>query len=287
MICRRGRMDMAFENKPYESTVSLDKEVTLLAEDKGVLLEKGEHTFSFQIIVPSTTATTIGLQSQNIMVGGLLLLRFNLVSPPSDVEIYGVKVKINQHFHLRSSIDPKHTYSPPADVRTVAVIDSAHPANYGKIDGPAPIRSGSHAPHLAPLAIVKQGEGFKPGTETGIVVEHTLAVEITYRNLADESDLLAGKGKEHQRERRKLVVSKPLDIFSVRHAFLTLPVYAILDPHPEPDVWSPPCVCGLKLSEIIKRQGDTLLREEGEEGITFGGRPYGNLGKRITSPARF
>ena len=169
-----------------------------------------------------------------LQIGGLLLLRFNLISPPTDVEIYGVKVKINQHFHLRSAVDPKHTFSPPVDIRTVAVIDSAHPANYGIVDGPAPVRSGSHTPHLAPIAVVPRGEGFRlhhlaripndnllrpttqPGTETGIVVEHSIAVEVTYRNLSDDDDPKAGKGKEHARERRKLVVSKPLDIFSVR-----------------------------------------------------------------------
>lgn len=46
-------------------------------------------------------------------------------------------------------------------------------------------------------------------------------------------------------------------------------MYAILDPHPEPDIWSPPCVCGMKLGEVIKRQADTLLREDGEDGITY------------------
>lgn len=51
-------MDIGWpDNRPYETTTSLDKEVRLFEHDKDVLLPKGEHTFSFQIIVPSTTAT--------------------------------------------------------------------------------------------------------------------------------------------------------------------------------------------------------------------------------------
>lgn len=52
----RGRADIGWPDAAYESTLSLDKEVTLLQEDSDVLLEKGEHTFQFSIIVPSSTA---------------------------------------------------------------------------------------------------------------------------------------------------------------------------------------------------------------------------------------
>ncbi|KAK4702557.1 hypothetical protein P7C70_g3666, partial [Phenoliferia sp. Uapishka_3] len=300
-----GKMEIAWpDNRPYESAIVLDKLVTLFEEDKDVLLSKGEHTFAFSIIVPSSTATyercafgrvrhsvtakakglgamggdvisnektlflivnpggagasspppplhhkiegivdevgpyTIALQSQNIMIGGLLLLRFNIVSPPTDLEIYSLKVKINQHFHLRSSSDPAHKLSPPVDPRTVLIIDSAHPANFGKVDGPADAaaRSISRAPTLGPLTVVPRGEGFKvhhlarlpndnllrpttqPGTETGIAVSHTIAVEVTYRVVLDEAseanESKFSKGKESVRDRRKLVVSRPLDIFS-------------------------------------------------------------------------
>ncbi|KAI5474797.1 Ankyrin repeat protein [Pseudohyphozyma bogoriensis] len=55
-VTLQGLQDIAFPNneKPYESAVTLSREVSLL--DGGeVELEKGEHTFEFSIIVPSST----------------------------------------------------------------------------------------------------------------------------------------------------------------------------------------------------------------------------------------
>lgn len=49
---------------------------------------------------------------------------------------------------------------------------------------------------------------------------------------------------------------------------LTLPVYALFDPNPSLDD-VPPCICGIPISRLIKEHGDTLMREEGEGGLTY------------------
>ena len=51
---------------------------------------------------------------------------------------------------------------------------------------------------------------------------------------------------------------------------LTLPIYAFEDPHPTITVDDvPPCICILPLSKLIELQGNTLMRDEGETGITY------------------
>ncbi|KAM0748179.1 hypothetical protein T439DRAFT_328164 [Meredithblackwellia eburnea MCA 4105] len=231
---------------------------------------------------------TAALQSQHTMVGGLLLLRFSLVSPPTDIHIYSVKVKINQIFTLHSTINPKHKLQCPPDPRIIINIDGSHPANFGHIDQP-PSRPGS--PHLGPMKVVTQGNSFcishlarlpndnhlrpttQPGTVTGISVSHEIAIEMTYRIPKPED----GNGKSSkealEREKKKMTVTKPFDVFSCCCFLdsLTLPVYSILDPNPsvEAESWSPPCICMMKIEELIKQHGDTLLREEGEQGITY------------------
>jgi hypothetical protein len=55
-----GRQDIAWpDNRPYESVVVLDKYVSLVEsmDKKEMMLEKGEHTFAFSIIVPSASPT--------------------------------------------------------------------------------------------------------------------------------------------------------------------------------------------------------------------------------------
>lgn len=52
-----GRQDIGWpDSRPYESASSLEKEVALIEDDQDVLLERGEHSFSFSMIVPSSTA---------------------------------------------------------------------------------------------------------------------------------------------------------------------------------------------------------------------------------------
>lgn len=244
-------------------------------------------------------------------VGGLLLFRFNLISPPTDIIIFSIKVKINQQFILRSSVDPTYAVRPPSDARTVFVLDCSHAPNFGRIDAPNKGgRSGSHTPNVGPLKVVSRGTEYKlhhlarlpndnvirpssqPGSEVGISVQHDIAIEVSYRAMTEAEsegkDKGKGKGKEVT-ERRKLVISKPLDIFSVRYSLLsrlhtltdcsrqcccfvdslTLPVYSLFDPNPAPESYSPPCVCGMKMGPLILSHGDTLLREEGEQGLTY------------------
>jgi hypothetical protein len=53
-----GRQDISWgDSRPYESSICLDKEVALFSGKDEVVLDKGEHQFSFSIIVPSSTPT--------------------------------------------------------------------------------------------------------------------------------------------------------------------------------------------------------------------------------------
>lgn len=51
-----GKADIGWPESAYESGISLDKNVSLFETEVETVLEKGEHTFSFSIIVPSSTA---------------------------------------------------------------------------------------------------------------------------------------------------------------------------------------------------------------------------------------
>lgn len=52
-----GRQDISWgDSRPYESNICLDKEVALFSGNEEVTLDKGEHTFAFSIICPSSTA---------------------------------------------------------------------------------------------------------------------------------------------------------------------------------------------------------------------------------------
>ncbi|KAI5477091.1 Immunoglobulin E-set domain protein [Pseudohyphozyma bogoriensis] len=356
----QGRQDIGYpDGRPYESAITLDKVVSLLEKD--LELEKGEHTFAFSIIVPSSTGPyercqhgrlrhtvvakaegiggmggdivsntkqlflivnpggagesepppsldhkiegmvdeigpyTMALQSQHIMVGGLMLLRFNLLSPPADMMIFSIKVKINQHFVLKSFTSPGFTSTPPVDSRTVCQIDATNHANFGKVEEKSiGGRSGSQTPAHGPMKILSKGESFTlfhlarlpndnmirpsthPGTDTGINVTHTASIEMTYKIIHDDAEkekAEKGKGKETPKDKRKLVVSKPLEIFSCCCFLdsLTLPAYSLLDPNTtqEREWEAPPCVCSMMIGEVIKFHGDKLLRAEGEPGLTY------------------
>lgn len=251
-------------------------------------------------------------------VGGLLLLRFHLVSPPSNVIIYSIKVKINQHFTIISPTDPARSAHPPTDVRTIFVLDGNHPPNSGIIaDDPPVDRVPSQTPRPGPLKNIKPEEEYKiyhlarmpndsilrPSTheltESAIRVRHDVAMEVTYRVVTPqeaakgdspkpkEKELKGkekekdakGKEKEKEREkvpdRKKLVVSKPLEVFSVRgnsalhgrtrlitHTrlqcccfvdSLTLPAYSFNDPALDinEEDKAPPCLCGFKMGQCV------------------------------------
>ncbi|KDE08385.1 hypothetical protein MVLG_01422 [Microbotryum lychnidis-dioicae p1A1 Lamole] len=388
-----GRQDISWgDSSPYESSITLDKEVQLLAKGQELVLEKGYHKFEFEFLVPSSTPTsersvfgrvrytivakakgigqlngdisshekllflatnpggagpsrppppldhrhegliddlglyTMACQSTYSMVGGLVLLRFELVAPPSHVVLYAIKVKINQYFHLISPSDPNKTSSPPVDVKTVMHLDGTRPPNFGKVDEAvlASYAAARNDPTKAssPLKVLQPGEGYKihhlsrlpndtvlrPSTPTwsnaSIRVQHVVALELTYRVLSPE-EVLDGqlvnkvkerddKGKEKIKDRKKLVVSRPFEIFSCMCFVdsLSLPAYTRVDPNlsptgPLPRVTSsdgllqrfdvgtdepekpPPCVCGYQFRQLIKFHGADLLREPGEEALTY------------------
>lgn len=190
---------------------------------------------------------TAALQSQHVMIGGLLLFRINILSVPTDLAIHTIRVKVLQHFTLKSppGEDPPYVEQPPPDARTVFLLDLHHPPNMGHIlTSTSGTRSGSQTPRSGPLAVLSPGEGYKahhlvrllndniirsstqPGTEASINVRHDVVVEIIYQELQDETesasrsrDRSKGKGKEgkeKEKERKMFTISKPLEIFSVR-----------------------------------------------------------------------
>ncbi|ORY92838.1 hypothetical protein BCR35DRAFT_298406 [Leucosporidium creatinivorum] len=371
-----GRQDISWgDSRPYESGICLDKEVALFSGKDEVVLDKGEHQFSFSIIVPSSTPTcercqwgrvrhtvvakakglgqlggdvlstekplflivnpggsgaseppplldhrfegmlndlgpyTMALQSQHVMVGGLLLFRFHLVSPPLNVMIYSIKIKINQHFTIISPTDSNRLATPPADVRTIIHLDGNHPPNFGTVADSTPVDRTASQARIGPLKMIAPEEEYKihhlarlpddsnlrPSTheltESAIRVKHDIAMEVTYRVVTPEeaADLAKGgspkpregKGKEKEKEkerekvpdRKKLVVSKGLEVFSCCCFVdsLTLPAYSFNDPALDIDEAdkAPPCLCGFKMGQVIKFHGQELLREEGEGGITY------------------
>ncbi|BGP16113.1 hypothetical protein JCM10213v2_004107 [Rhodosporidiobolus nylandii] len=239
---------------------------------------------------------SMAMQSQHIMVGGLLLFRLSLLFPPMDLFIYSVKVKIIQTFQLRSPVDRNHQSTPPPSPVTVFILDSTHPPNEAKVqDDGRGARSGSQTPRVGPLKALKKDEMYSlvhlarlpndnhlrpstpEGTDTPLTVHHTIQMELTYRPMTEEEvnpPPFDGKGKTKEKsqpepERRKVVMSKPLEMFSCCCFLdsLTLPVYSLLDPNPMPldAELQLPCVCGMSLKRLIDKHANALLIDGGEQ----------------------
>ncbi|GAA5824172.1 hypothetical protein JCM11251_001551 [Rhodosporidiobolus azoricus] len=234
----------------------------------------------------------LALQSQNIMIAGLLLLRLSLVSPPNDVFIFSVRVKILQQFTLRSPKD-QHSCSPPPAPQTVMILDAAHPANNAKMQDDGRGDQTSTAPSReAPLKALRKGQAWNlvhlarlpndnhlrpsspDGTDTPIAAHHTLQIEITYRQMTgDESDPtpLSPKGKEREKqpnpELKTLIMSKPFVLWSCCCFLdsLTLPVYAEFDTFTCVEAGTEasmhPCLCRMPLKHLIETQANSLLKE--------------------------
>ncbi|GAA6027182.1 hypothetical protein JCM8097_002462 [Rhodosporidiobolus ruineniae] len=240
---------------------------------------------------------SMSMQSQHIMVGGLLLFRLTLLFPPMDLMIYSIKVKIIQNFKLRSPVDRDHICTPPPSPQTVFILDSTHPPNDAKVkDEGRGARSGSQTPRVGPLKALAKDEMWKvihlarlpsdnhirpstpEGTDSAISVHHSIQMELTYRPMTEEESNpppFDHKGKSKERhhqpepERRKVVMSKPLDIFSCCCFLdsLTLPVYSLLDPNPMPleAELQLPCVCGMTLKRLVDKHANALLIDGGED----------------------
>ncbi|POY74790.1 hypothetical protein BMF94_2063 [Rhodotorula taiwanensis] len=222
------------------------------------------------------------MQSQHCMVGGLLLFRLNLLFPPIDLLIYTIKVKIVQSFKLRSPIDKDHHAEPPQSAQTVFIIDASHPPNFGKIaDTIKPVKPENL--RSSPLKAVRQDELWKihhlarlpndnmirpstfEGTITPIAVSHTIQMEMTYRPMTEDErnppslDGAAGvakKGKEKEKEpeRRKVVMSKPLEL-SVALSYRASYQLALLTPPHR--------------HRLVERQANDLVLDDSDAAIEY------------------
>ncbi|GAA5989603.1 hypothetical protein JCM10908_000549 [Rhodotorula pacifica] len=251
---------------------------------------------------------SMALQSQHCMVGGLLLFRLNLLFPPIDLVIYTIKVKIVQTFHLQSPVDKNHTADPPSAAQTVFIVDAAHPPNYGKVsDTTRTPKSEPQTPRIGPMKVLRKDEMWKlhhlsrlpndnmirpstfEGTITPISVSHTIQMEMTYRPMTEDEinppppngpSTSSKKGKEKEADRRKLVMSKPLELFSCCCFLdsLTLPVYSVLDPNPMPleSELLLPCVCGMTLRQLIESQANKLVLDDSDATIEYLAAPKPN-----------
>ncbi|KAM0787813.1 hypothetical protein ACM66B_003867 [Microbotryomycetes sp. NB124-2] len=281
--------------------LSVERPVFLIANPGGAGLSSPPPSldYRFEGVLQDIGPYTMALQSQHVMVSGLLLFRFNLVSPPVNVAIYSIKVKINQYFALHSPSDTSRVAHPPPENRRVILLDGNNEPNYGAIEERSSAERASAAPSSKPgiLRHVLPGEEYmvhhlgrlpddialRPSTqewsETCIRVRHEVAMEVTYRVMSPDEAATGvlrapekGKGKDKDRipDRKKLVVSKPIEIFSCCCFVdsLSLPAYAVVDPINEKDT-APLCLCEFSMGDVIKFHGQELLREQGEPGLTY------------------
>lgn len=311
----------------HSDVVSEEKPITLIANPGGPGASRPPPPLDYRLegLVNDLGPYTMTLRSNHLMVGGLLWFRFKLVSPPTDIVIHSIKVRINQHFKLISHGDPNKTAQPPVDKRTIILLDSNNPANEGKTslcsaqaDKSEQHKSGARTPVAGPLCVVAENQEFslshlgripndnvvrpttQEGTDSGIRVSHEIAVEVMYRPLltpepsssaattstknATAANLkqssAAGQpikkkdsGKEkspppaapNDRERKKMTVTKPIEIFSCCCFVdsLTLPMYSEKDPSPEQAL---PCVCDYSTEQMLGTvHGLALMRDDTDD----------------------
>lgn len=197
-------------------------------------------------IVDDLGPYSMTMQSQHCMVGGLLLFRLNLPFPPMDLFVYSIRVRIIQSVRLHSPVDKSHIQCPTPSVQTVFVLDATIPPNNGKVSEPArPNKTDPQSTRLGPMKVLRKDEPWKvlhlaripsdnfvrpstfAGTITPISISHAIQMEMIYRpatedeinspspNAGEPSTVPSNKGKEAEPERRKITMSKPLEIFSV------------------------------------------------------------------------
>ncbi|GAA5879422.1 hypothetical protein JCM3774_005236 [Rhodotorula dairenensis] len=251
---------------------------------------------------------SITMQSQHCMVGGLLLFRLNLPFPPRDLFIYSIRVRIIQAVRLQSPVDKSHVQYPTPGVQTVFELDATNPPNNGKVSEPVrPNRTNGDPPQLGPMKVLRRDELWKvlhlgripsdnfvrpstfAGTITPISISHRIQMEMIYRPMTDDEvnpptleeaaaatgPALGKKAKEPEPEpeRRRLVMLKPLEIFSCCCFLdsLTLPVYSVEDPNPVPldSELQIPCVCGATLRRLIEKQADKLMLDDSDGTIEY------------------
>lgn len=243
---------------------------------------------------PGMQPYTVGLSSGFILVGGLLLVRVGLVGPPAPIVIHAIKVRVNQNFHLKSNEDTSFEMDCPVDTITICSLDSGSPPNNAVVPAaqlaqPA-ARSGSAPPGGGPLVRLEAGQEWsmkhlaripndnvlrpttQPASQSSIRARHTILIELIYR-VVKPGDADAAKDrsklKQQLKDCKKLVVTKPLELYSccARPASLTLPQYVEEAPKPDRDSASS-CVCGMTFAVTIEHQGKVLLQEE-SDGLTF------------------
>ncbi|KAK4052372.1 hypothetical protein OIV83_002174 [Microbotryomycetes sp. JL201] len=221
---------------------------------------------------------SVVLQSQHVMVGGLLQLRFNVRAPQTGqhlVAIQSIRIKVTTHAFLNT---PDACTSPYSEVpaplhQTVCLLNAQHPPNMGHLDDPVrPSRSGTSTPRHGPLTIMSAGERYsishvtrllnddnlrpstQPGTNTCISLNHDISVEIVHERLEREDGMTAKcKGKHKASEATVMRITKPLTLWSCCCWLdsLVLPAYSEEDPNPGLRDSVVPCMCHLPNSTSV------------------------------------
>ncbi|GAA6013089.1 hypothetical protein JCM10207_006168 [Rhodosporidiobolus poonsookiae] len=196
----------------------------------------------------------IELQSQHMVVGGLILARVYLPSPPQDLYLHSIRLSLKQQYRLTSPSNPSRKADAPLASHTIFIVDGESPENGAEPedDGRGAARR-NPSPFAPPLRRVPQGEPceivhlarmpndnrLRPttheGTKTPLQCETWVEVEVLYR--ADEEGVggrdssvvgagrekgkgknVKGKGKEVKKEDepelRVMRLTKPVHLFS-------------------------------------------------------------------------
>ncbi|KAM0790707.1 hypothetical protein ACM66B_004564 [Microbotryomycetes sp. NB124-2] len=242
---------------------------------------------------------SVVLQSQHVMVGGLMQLKVNIKAPHSTdnlVAIQSIRVKVTTHAFLKTPALSSTPYSevPAALHQTVCLLNAQHPPNMGHLDDPVrPSRSGTSTPRHGPLAVMSTGERYsishvmrmlnddnlrpstQPGTNTCIDLSHDISVEIVHERIERDGNgttteggqAASRKGKSKGSEATVMRITKPLTLWSCCCWLdsLMLPAYQEEDPNPGQGDSTVPCMCHLPNSTLMKYQGELFLQPDNED----------------------
>ncbi|KAH8915062.1 hypothetical protein BT69DRAFT_1304204 [Atractiella rhizophila] len=179
--------------------------------------------------------------SRNMMVSGIIVLGFSLVSPPSKLHIYSITWSIVQSYHLKFPKSGREYRSPPQK----RVIWREHKEQIGALTSKEPYKTLEVGEEFVLIDKKRLPDDNKirastfPGTETPINVSHHILFECDF----------AVDGQE----RKVLEVRRPVDISSCS---IVLDDSILLPEYREDEVALPledACLCLLDERVMAKR----------------------------------